>query len=256
MSLDPPPSTADSRPPTADSSKRIAAWLVHLYTACGILFALLATLEICRAQPDVRMVFLFLTIAVLIDATDGPLARRVQVKVALPHMSGRTIDDIVDFLTFTFIPMLLIARMEWVPQPVLLFVAPALITSLLGFANSGAKDESGGFFLGFPSYWNIVAFYLGITAAHGAIMANAIIVIALAILTITPVGFIYPNLAPRRWKLAILLGAFVWLALVAAMVPSYPRPPLLLVAASLVYPVFYTAVSFWEYGRYKKSLQR
>lgn len=229
---------------------RAAAWLVHLYTASGIIFALLATLEICEPQPDARMVFIWLTIAVLVDATDGPLARRVQVKKVLPQISGRTIDDIVDFLTFTFIPMLLVARLEWVPQPVLLFVVPPLMASLLGFANTGAKDESGGFFLGFPSYWNIVAFYLGIAAAHGLQWLNAIVLLALAVLTVMPVGFIYPNLAPRRWKLAIMLGALVWLGLIAAMFPRYPNPPMALVAASLLYPVFYTAVSVFEYRRH------
>lgn len=228
---------------------RLAAWAVHLYTASGILFALLATLEICKATPDARQVFIWLTIAVLIDATDGPLARKVQVKTVLPHISGRTIDDIVDYLTFTFIPILLIARLEWVPQPVLLYVVPALMASLLGFANSGAKDESGGFFLGFPSYWNIVAFYLGITAVRGLTLLNGIVLLVLAILTVTPIGFIYPNLAPRRWKAAIMIGALLWLALIAWMLPSYPNPPLTLVWLSLIYPVFYTAVSIYEYAR-------
>ena len=228
---------------------RLLAWLVHLYTASGILFALLATLEICKGTPDARRVFVWLTIAVLIDATDGPLARRFHVKTVLPHISGRTIDDIVDFLTFTFIPILLIARLEWVPQPVLLFVVPPLIASLLGFANTGAKDESGGFFLGFPSYWNIVAFYLGIAAAAGLHWLNAAVLLALSALTVMPVGFIYPNLAPRRWKASIMIGALVWLALLAAMFPSYPRPPLWLLLLSLVYPVFYTAVSAVEYRR-------
>jgi phosphatidylcholine synthase len=229
---------------------RAAAWLVHLYTASGIAFALLATLEICKPEPSARMVFIWLTIAVLVDATDGPLARRVQVKKVLPQISGRTIDDIVDFLTFTFIPILLVARLEWVPRPVLLFVIPPLIASLLGFANTGAKDESGGFFLGFPSYWNIVAFYLGIAAAHGLLWLNGIVLLALAVLTVMPVGFIYPNLAPPRWRLAIMLGALVWLGLVAAMFPRYPNPPMWLVAASLIYPVFYTAVSAFEYRRH------
>jgi phosphatidylcholine synthase len=226
---------------------RLRAWLVHLYTASGALFALLATLEVCASTPDARRVFIYLTIAVLIDATDGPLARRFQVKSVLPHIQGRTIDDIVDYLTFTFIPMLLVARMGWVPEPALLFVGPALMTSLLGFANSGAKDESGGFFLGFPSYWNIIAFYLGIGAAHGWHLVNGIVVLLLAALTVAPVGFIYPNLAPRRWKLAIVVGAFVWLAIVAAMFPAYPRPPAWLVTLSLVYPLFYTAVSLFEF---------
>ncbi|MFP5246375.1 MAG: CDP-alcohol phosphatidyltransferase family protein [Thermoanaerobaculia bacterium] len=219
-------------------------WLVHLYTASGIAFAFLAALELCKAQPDARLVFVWLTVAVLIDATDGPLARRFEVKKRLPRIQGRTIDDLVDYLTFTFLPMLLVARLEWVPQPVLLFVIPALMTSLLGFANSGAKDESAGFFLGFPSYWNIIAFYLGITAAQGWIVLNGIIVLALAALTVLPVRFIYPNLAPPPWRAPILLGAFVWLVLLAAMLPSYPHPPLWLTLASLVYPIFYTFVSW------------
>ncbi|HYI09025.1 MAG TPA: phosphatidylcholine synthase [Thermoanaerobaculia bacterium] len=226
---------------------RLRAWLVHIYTASGVLFALLATLDVCGTAPDARRVFVYLTIAVLIDATDGPLARRFHVKTVLPHIQGRTIDDIVDYLTFTFIPLLLVARLEWVPRPVLLFVAPALIASLLGFANSGAKDETGGFFLGFPSYWNIIAVYLGIAAAHGWQWLNGAIVLILAVLTVVPLGFIYPNLAPRRWKVAILGGALVWLAMIAAMFPFYPRPPLLLVALSLVYPLFYTVVSLFEF---------
>jgi phosphatidylcholine synthase len=228
---------------------RARAWFVHLYTASGVVFALLATLELCDARPDPRMVFVWLTIAVLIDATDGPLARAFEVKKVLPHISGRTIDDIVDFLTFTFIPILLVARLDWVPEPTLLFVAPPLIASLLGFSNSGAKDESGGFFLGFPSYWNIVVFYLGIAAAHGLLWLNAVVLLALAVLTVTPVGFIYPNLAPRRWKALILIGAFVWLAMIFAMLPRYPSAPPWLVGLSLVYPVFYTVVSVYEYRR-------
>ena len=221
---------------------RARAWLVHLYTASGVVFALLAALE-----TDPKRVFILLTIAVLIDATDGPLARRFEVKRVLPHISGRTIDDIVDFLTFTFVPLLLVVRMEWVPS--MWFVVPALIASLLGFANAGAKDESGGFFLGFPSYWNIVAFYLGIAAADGLHWLNGIVLLGLSALTVMPVGFIYPNLAPRRWKAPIMIGALVWLVLLAAMFPSYTRPPLWLLLLSLVYPVFYTAVSAVEYRR-------
>ncbi len=229
---------------------RAAAWFVHLYTASGVAFALLATLETCSPSPDPRIVFIWLTVAVLVDATDGPLARRFEVKRVLPHIQGRTIDDIVDFLTFTFIPMLLIARMEWVPRPVLLFVIPPMITSLLGFANTGAKDESGGFFLGFPSYWNAVALYAGMAAARDLHGLNAGVLLALSVLTVLPIGFIYPNLAPRRWKAAILGGAFVWLAMAAVMLAWYPRPPLWLIALSLIYPAFYTVVSLVEYRRH------
>src|ERR671916_3331022 len=141
---------------------RLLAALVHVYTASGVLFALAATIEICSSAPDPRLVFVLLAAAVLVDATDGPLARRAEVKRWLPSIDGRTIDDIVDYLTFTFLPLLLVWRMGWLPEPAALWVVPALLASLFGFANTGAKDEEGGFFLGFPSYWNVVAIYAGI----------------------------------------------------------------------------------------------
>lgn len=231
--------------------KRAAGYAVHLYTASGIIFALLATLEICSAEPNARLVFIWLAIAVLVDATDGPLARAVDIKRSAPAINGRTIDDIVDFLTFTFIPMLLIARMKWVPEPVLLFVVPPLIASLLGFANVSAKIEEHGFFLGFPSYWNIVAFYFGLTTPRFGVWPNGIALLVLAILTVLPVGFIYPNLAPKRWKPLIMIGALVWLAILAWMIVIYPAVPAWLTMASLVYPLIYTGVSLYEFNRFR-----
>jgi phosphatidylcholine synthase len=232
---------------------RLRAWAVHLYTASGLLFALLAAIELCVPQPDPRRVFLWLFIAVVVDATDGPFARRFQVKTVLPHIDGRKIDDIVDFLTFTFLPLLLIARMGWVPQPVLLYVVPPMIASVFGFANTGAKDEAGGFFLGFPSYWNIVAIYAGIAAQAGWITANGIALLVLAVVTVTPVGFIYPNLAPAKWKVAIMGGAVVWALLIVVMIVRFPEPPLWVTLLSIVYPVFYTIVSVREYARHSKK---
>ncbi|HUP46788.1 MAG TPA: phosphatidylcholine synthase [Thermoanaerobaculia bacterium] len=234
-------------------SAQTRAWSVHILTASGLIFALLAAIEICVPQPDARRVFLWLFIAVVIDAVDGPLARRFNVKVVLPQIDGRKIDDIVDYLTFTFLPLLLIARMGWVPAPVLLYVVPPMIASVLAFANAGAKDEVRGFFLGFPSYWNVVALYAGIVAASIGTWPNAIALLALAVLTVSPVGFIYPNLAPRRWKGVIMIGAVVWAAMLLAMLPQYPEPALWLVVLSLVYPVLYTGISLREYFGQTKS---
>jgi phosphatidylcholine synthase len=231
----------------------MAGYAVHIYTASGIIFAFLAAAEVARDLPDPRRVFLWLIVAVLIDATDGPLARLAEVKRSAPRINGRTIDDIVDFLTFTFIPLMLIAKMEWVPAPALLFVAPALIASLLGFANVGAKDESGGFFIGFPSYWNIVALYAGIAAAHELLMVNGIALLILAVATVLPIGFIYPNLAPPRWKLPIMAGAYLWLVMALGILYYFPYPPLWLVGASLVYPLFYVVISLIEFARVRSS---
>jgi phosphatidylcholine synthase len=230
-------------PPPPTRGERVRAYAVHVYTASGVVLAFLAAAETCAPEPDPRRVFLWLALAVLVDATDGPLARRWRVKANAPLIDGRTIDDIVDYLTFTFLPLLLVWRMGWVPEPGWVWVAPALVASLFGFANAGAKDEGGGFFLGFPSYWNVVAFYAGIVAVRAGPWPNALLLLALAVLTVLPVRFVYPNLAPRPWRLPLLLGAAAWLALLLAMLPGYPHAPPWLVWASLVYPAFYTILS-------------
>jgi phosphatidylcholine synthase len=216
---------------------------VHLYTASGILCGLAAVLELFEAQPDSRWVFAWLALAVLIDATDGLLARRWQVKRWAGHIDGRTIDDIVDYFSFTFVPLLLVWRMQWAPWPAALWIAPALLTSLLGFGNTEAKQEEAGFFRGFPSYWNIAVFYLGLASQYFSLWWNAAILLALAVLTIAPVRFLYPNLAPPPWRPVVQMGAFAWFALLVAMLPTYPHNSNWLIGVSLVYPLFYVGLS-------------
>ena len=229
---------------------RARAYAVHLLTASGIVAAFLAVAELFDDAPDERVVFVWLVVAVMIDAADGPLARAWDVKRLAPEIDGRTIDDILDYLTFAFIPLLLVWRMGWVPfAPGLLgaaWIVPALLASLLGFAHVGAKDEAAGFFRGFPSYWNIAAFYAGL-AFHGlgetGQWLNGAVLLALAALTVSPVRFLYPNLTPRRWRLPVMLGAAAWLALLLGMLLVYRRVPGWVVAVSLIYPAFYATLS-------------
>lgn len=222
---------------------RARGWSVHLLTASGILAAFLAAAAIAAPAPDPRVVFGWLILAVVIDAVDGPLARRWRVKETVPGIDGRTIDDIVDYITFTFLPVMLLWRMEWVPRPALAWLAPALVASLLGFANVKAKQEEGGFFLGFPSYWNVFALYAGIAHARWGPWLPGVAALALAALTVMPVRFVYPNLAPPPWRAWVIGGAIAWTVLLVALLPAYPRPHGALVALSLVYPVFYFALS-------------
>jgi phosphatidylcholine synthase len=247
--------TAQDMNDASEDSANVAAlrWLrayaVHLYTASGVAFAFLAAAETCSATPSARRVFLLLIAAVLIDATDGPLARRWEVKRWAARIDGRTIDDLVDYLTFTFVPLLLVWRMGLVPEPAAVWVVPALIASLFGFANIAAKDEAGGFFLGFPSYWNVVALYAGVWHRLYGPWVNAAVLVGLTVLTVLPVGFIYPNLAPRPWRQPIIIGAVVWLGLLLAMLWDYPAAPAWLMWVSLVYPAFYTALSLHLWRR-------
>jgi phosphatidylcholine synthase len=234
----------------SDSLARARAYAVHLLTASGVVAAFLAVAELFDSAPDERVVFAWLAVAVVIDAVDGPLARAWEVRRLAPDIDGRTIDDIVDYLTFTFIPLLLMWRMGWVPfAPDLagaVWIVPALMASVLGFANVAAKDEAAGYFRGFPSYWNIAAFYAGL-AFHGlgetGQWLNGVVLLALAALTVSRVRFLYPNLTPRPWKLPVMLGAAAWLAMMLVMLLVYRRVPGWVVAVSLVYPAFYVTLS-------------
>ena len=221
----------------------LRAVLVHLYTASGVLIGLYVAMELTAPTPDPRRVFLAFAAVVVIDATDGTLARRWQVKRMLPAIDGRTIDDIVDYLTYVFLPLLLIWRLGWVPAPGWAWIAPALVASLFGFANTGAKDEAGGFFLGFPSYWNVVAFYAGFVHRLYGAWINAFLLLLLAALTVLPVRFLYPNLAPRPWRVPVVAGAILWLGLMLWLLRNYPDSPAHLVWFSLVYPAFYAGLS-------------
>jgi phosphatidylcholine synthase len=233
---------AHVRPLTA--GERVRGHAVHLYTASGIILAALAGSEIFSRDPDPRVVFALFAAATLVDASDGFLARRWEVKRTAPEIDGRTIDDIVDYITFTFLPLLLVWRLNWAPEPVLLWIAPAMIASLFGFANTGAKDEGGGFFRGFPSYWNVVAFYAGLL--HPLI--SGVMIVTLAVLTVLPVRFIYPTLAPRPWRTPLLVGALAWLAFMLWTLPGYPDVEPWMLWLSLSYPLLYALLS-WHLSR-------
>ena len=96
--------------------KKFLAWCVHAYTALGLVAAGGIAVAIIDGQPaSFRFAFLLMFVATLIDATDGTLARAVGVKKVLPGFDGRRLDDLIDFQTYTTLPLLLIWRAELIP---------------------------------------------------------------------------------------------------------------------------------------------
>jgi phosphatidylcholine synthase len=136
----------------------LTAWLVHAYTASGIVLAFLAARAVI--DFDYRTAFFWLWVQVFVDATDGLLARRLRVRERIPWFDGSKLDDITDYLTYVFVPALFVWRGALVPTAWALPVAAAiLLSSAYGFNRADAKT-SDHFFTGFPSYWNVVTFYL------------------------------------------------------------------------------------------------
>jgi phosphatidylcholine synthase len=215
------------------------AWLAHAYTATGAVIAFLAATAVF--EGNYRAAFLWLAAQIVVDATDGALARRARVSERLPWFNGAKLDDIIDYLCYVFVPALIVWRALLVPEWWAVPVAAAmLLSSAYGFNREDAKTADH-FLTGFPSYWNIVVAYLFI-AEWGPIV-NGLMLFSLAGLVFVPIRYLYPSRTPI-WPVATNALGAVWGAAMVAMLWLYPNVPSALFVGSLVYPVLYVVLSW------------
>ncbi len=214
--------------------------MVHAFTATGAVLAYMAVEA--TIGGDTRRAFGLLVLATLVDAVDGVLARLASVKERTPQFNGARLDDIVDYLTFVFVPVFILRHDGLLPAGAvgLAVAAAVLLASAYGFSREDAKTPDH-FFTGFPSYWNIVAAYM--VAIQFRPMINAVILCGLVALVFVPVGYIYPSRTPR-WRHATVALGVVWAIAMLAIIWHLPAPPRWLVWTSLLYPVYYFALSF------------
>ncbi|MGH7170777.1 MAG: CDP-alcohol phosphatidyltransferase family protein, partial [Gemmataceae bacterium] len=124
--------------------RQCLGWCVHFYTALGLVAAaVIAVLLVHGGAEAYRRAFLLMVAATLIDATDGTFARWVRIKEVLPNFDGRRLDDLVDFLTYTFLPLLLIWRASLLPQHYDAVLLLPLLASAYGFCQTSAKTDDG-----------------------------------------------------------------------------------------------------------------
>lgn len=215
-----------------------SAWIAHAYTASGAVLAFLAMRD--AIAGDLRGAFLALFAATIVDTTDGWVARRLRVRERLPWFDGSKLDDIVDYLTYVFVPAFLLYHAGRLPARWGALVACAmLLASAYGFSRADAKTRDD-FFTGFPSYWNVAAFYL--VAADVAPLASGVLLLILCGMVFVPVAYVYPSRTSTLMKVTVTFcGA--WGALVLALIWRLPAPPRGLVAISLAFPIYYTALS-------------
>ena len=220
---------------------RLAAAGVHVYTACGAALAFLIVLAAFDGDP-VRALWLGL-IAMIVDGTDGMLARLLRVKERLPWFDGARLDDIVDYLTYAFAPMLLLWSGHYLPAGSLgtaLAIVP-LLASGYQFCRTDAKTDDH-FFLGFPSYWNVVAFYAVVLPMDRAVLGAVLVV--LSVLVFVPIRYLYPSRTNVLRGVNLLLTAG-WLACWAVILVQMPHPHPVVVALSLAYIGYYLGLSLW-----------
>lgn len=217
-------------------NQKTAAWLVHIYTASGGVIGMLALFA--AASGELRSAFLLLFVTVLIDSTDGMLARRVRVSEILPGFSGAMVDNVVDFLTYIWIPVFIMGTTGMLPH--LLWIAIPIFAGLYAYGQVDMKTPDN-FFLGFPSYWNVVALYFYLLRPE-PVWAVIMLVIP-GVLTFIPTRYLYPSknrvLAAPTW-----IGGVVWaLTLLYLLLQPEPNPTLALI--SMAYPVYYVFASFY-----------
>ncbi|MGH7864846.1 MAG: CDP-alcohol phosphatidyltransferase family protein [Candidatus Binataceae bacterium] len=219
---------------------RVFGWGVHLYTGLGAALGLLAIHF--SATGDFRSAFIAMAMATVIDSSDGPLARALQVKVRVPSFDGALLDNIVDYLTYTIAPVFLmlaagIVRTDFAGLALASFVA---VASAYGFCQTNAKTDDH-YFLGFPSYWNLVAFYL--YCLHAGPLANYAVLFLLAVMTFAPIKFIYPNRTVPLRPVTITF-AIIWGLATIALVIGLPAVNPILLFVSLAYVAYYLLASF------------
>jgi phosphatidylcholine synthase len=225
----------------ATQGARAAAAAVHLFTATGAVLALL--MVHFSYQHEVEKVLWLFLVAMVIDGTDGMLARRFQVKTVLPGFDGALLDNIVDYMTYALAPMALLWANGYLPDGAAGGVVASipLLASTYQFCRTDAKTDDH-FFLGFPSYWNIVAFYVVVWELSS--VATTVLLLVLAVLVFVPIKYLYPSRTEKLWYSNMTL-ATLWLALWAAITAQLPDAPAVLVGLSLVYVVYYIVVSLW-----------
>ena len=224
-------------------SEKAAAWAVHIFTASGVLWGLLALSAIFDGRTIDAYLWMF--IAVMVDAVDGFLARKFRVKAVVPQIDGALLDNVVDYLNWSFIPAIFLWRSGWLLEPGIFWAGCILMCSAFAFVHTDAKVIAHGYFRGFPSYWNIFAFLCDVTIRslgsampdHISLVVTSLLVL-FCILSVLPVYFVYPTRVVR-WKPFFTWGSGIWTVQCGVMVLMYPDIPQWLFFSSLIFPSIY-----------------
>ena len=225
----------------SDRTRLWLAWGVHLFTASGALVGALALLAVHRG--DLQDAALLMLLAMAIDSLDGGMARAVGVARLIPTFDGRRLDDMVDFLNYVVVPCVFLVAGGLVPHWTA--AVPPILASAYGFSQVDAKTDDD-FFLGFPSYWNVIAIYAWLLEVRPGL--TAAVVAGFALLVFVPIKYVYPSklrvLRRTTWALtAAAAAAVAW----AALEPERARA-LRVPEISLLYPAWYFGLSLWLGG--------
>ncbi len=177
------------------------SYLVHIFTALGVVFGFLALLA--TVDGKIPEAFLWLAFALFVDGVDGTLARAVNVKQNTPEIDGAILDNIIDYLNYVVVPVFIFYSLGMAPEPYLLLSCIAiLLVSCFTFTNTNIKTDDF-YFSGFPAIWNIVVLYFYILESSE--FTNFIFVILFCVLTFIPFKYVHPFRVVELRKITLMI---------------------------------------------------
>lgn len=229
----------DHKPRQVVTPLTVAAFAVHVFTACGAACALLAL--IAAVSGKWPQMFLWLGVALIIDGIDGTFARRLRVAEVLPRWSGDVLDLVVDVMNYVFVPAYALTASGLLPPSVATSLGIVIVvTGALYFADRRMKTADY-YFRGFPAVWNVAAFYIFVLKPPPWL--GALLIAALAVLTFVPVHFIHPvRIAhPRALTTAALI---LWALLALLAITDNLAPPFWVATALSFLAIYFIGIGF------------
>ena len=182
------------------------SYLVHIFTALGVVFGFLALLA--TVDGKIPEAFLWLAFALFVDGVDGTLARAVNVKQNTPEIDGAILDNIIDYLNYVVVPVFIFYSLGMAPEQYLLLSCIAiLLVSCFTFINTNIKTDDF-YFSGFPAIWNIVVLYFYILESSE--FTNLIFVILFCVLTFIPFKYVHPFRVVEFRKITLMITS-IWM---------------------------------------------
>ncbi len=199
---------------------RFWAAAVHIFTALGVVCALMATLAVY--DKNAEALFFWLALAFFIDGIDGTLARAVGVKTVLPRFSGERLDLIIDYLTYVFVPALALLAWKFLDGTTGVILAAGIcLSSLYHFSDNDSKNKDN-CFVGFPAIWNIIAYF--IFAIEPANWVTNAVVAVLIVLTFVPMPWVHPVRVKQLRPLTLAGLAAYCGAVIYNVMNGFPAP--------------------------------
>ncbi|WKC85184.1 phosphatidylcholine synthase [Borreliella lusitaniae] len=217
----------------------ILAWLVHIFTASGLIVGLYSIISIVNG--DYSLLLKLTAIGLIIDGIDGTMARKLKVKELIPEIDGALLDNITDYINYTFIPVIFFYLGEFIQEKYKVAICIGiLLSSAYQFSRTDAKTNDN-YFRGFPSLWNLFVI-LNIIFKIGQI-TNFIAISICIIISFIPIKFIYPSKTKELRKITIPITILSFLIFAVSIFSKLSTTTLKITKTVIIFYFAYLALA-------------